>query len=219
MGVMRLGSWSLRVGRDVIVPTLPVRDGDKDPTDTMRRKLLEEQKARLSETLRRPSLRCGFAFKYAAGAKVQPLRWVTERVSVGLVQTVKDNRAELGWNVVSPPRGCVMTLAYADGAEAARVEFDSDGRATVALRPELRAVLWLGAMYAEADNLRVGSVSRYAWQVVRGPLASSAWAYDNRWLEGAGCRLDLVLNGANPATTQIVLVDQVSGWQLGTELE
>jgi hypothetical protein len=131
---------------------------------------------------------------------------------------LKGNRAELGWSLSSPPSGGAMKLAYVDGAEVARIEFAADGRMSVAVRPELRAAFWLGATYVEAENLRTGNESRYAWQVVRGPLASSSWSFDGRWLEGAGCRLEVVLNGANPAGTRLALIDQAGGWQLVTEL-
>lgn len=218
IGSVKLGEWSLRIGRDAIVPTLPLRDGEADQAETLRRKMSEEQKARLPATLKRPQLLTGFAFKFAVGAKPQPLLWSMASRS-GLMFTAQENRAEVVWTLESALRESVFTLAYPNGAEVARIEFDRAGRATVAVKPELRAVFLLGAMYAEADRSVPGNTSRIAWQVVRGPLASTAWTYDSRWQEGAGCRLEVVLNGANPANTMIALVDPVSGWQLATELE
>jgi hypothetical protein len=218
MGSVKLGVWRLRLGRDAIVPTMPLRDGDKDPAETLRRKMIEDQKLRLPATLKNPKLISGFAFKFAAGAKVRPLRWSSES-RLGLTLTVQDNRAELGWALASTPSEVVFTLAYADGTEAARVEFDHDGRATVAVKLDLRAVFLLSTSYAEADLLSSSAASGVAWQVVRGPLASTAWSYDSRWQEGTGCRLEVVLTGVNPAHTRIALVDQASGWQLATELE
>ena len=218
MGTVKLGEWSLRLGRDAIVPTLPLRDGEKDLTGTLRRKMIEEQMARLPATLRRPKLLGGFAFKFAAGAKVQPLRWLIEG-GPGMTLVVRDNRAEIDWPLASAPREGLFALAYSDGTEVARVVVDRAGRATVAVRPELKAVLLFGALYAESDYSGNRDAPRVTWQVVRGPLASTAWTYDSRWLEGMGCRLEAVLNGANPAHTRIALIDQSSGWQLATELE
>lgn len=217
MGGVKLGDWWLRVGRDAIVPTVPVREGENDSVEVLRRKMLDEQRMRLPMTLRSPVLQGGFVFKFAAGVKVQPLRWSV----VGAFEfatSVKENRAEVGWALDSVPRIARLSLAFADGTEVARVEFDDAGRATVAVRPELRVALWLGATYAE-DDLRTGGSARFAWQVVRGPLASSAWTYDSRWRDGTGCRLEAVMNGANPVRTRIALTDQTSGWALATELE
>ncbi|MFT3869854.1 MAG: carboxypeptidase regulatory-like domain-containing protein [Nibricoccus sp.] len=218
VGSVKLGRWSLGVGRDAIVPTMPLREGATDLAEALRRKMSEEQKARLPATLKHPKLLSGFAFKFASGVKPRPLRW-SAGGEPGLTFAVENNRAEMGWLPSEPPRQAVFTLTSSDGAEMARVEFDSTGRATVAVKSELRAMFLLGVWYAETERPVSGGASRIAWQVVRGPLASTAWTYDSRWREGGGCRLEVVLNGANPANTRIALVDQASGWQLATELE
>jgi hypothetical protein len=218
VGTFRFSHWEVRLARDVIVPTFPVREGEVDTVVAARLKLVSEQKARLPETLKRPLLRCGIIFKFAAGAKVQRLQWVPAS-EAETTTVIKDSKAELGWNAAVSPRSCEFTVVFADGAEAARVSFDAQGRATVALRHELRAALWLGARYSPNDDARANGLPRYAWQVVRGSLASSAWFNDGNWSEGAGCRLDVVLNGALPAGTVIALVDHISDWMLSTELE
>lgn len=216
-GVFRIGAWRLVPGRDAIVPTFPVREGEKDFAESLRSRMLDEQSAHLPETLRRPRLQGGIVFRHAAGAKPQPLRWSRTDLP-GLRFSLEENRAELGWELAQMPAEFRATLVDAGGVEIARVERDLGGDVRVTVRPELRAVLWIGVKYAEAESVGGAIAARFAWQVERGPLAASAWSYDSRWMDGAGCRLEVVLNGANPAGTQIALTDQMSGWQVATAL-
>jgi len=218
VGAVRLTRWAMRMERDIIVPTMPMPEGDPDVTEVMKQKLREDQKARLPETLKQPALQYGISFKFIGGAKVQPLQWIDTAVKDASF-AIYDGRAEVSWDAAAPLRDCVISLAFGDGSEAACVGFDHEGRASVELRPELRAALWFGAMYSVNDDARTNSMPRFSWQVLRGPLASSAWFNDGNWFDGAGCRLDIVLNGSAPAHTVIALVDQVTGWMLATELE
>jgi hypothetical protein len=197
------------------VPTLPVPDGENDSLETLRQTLLVQQRSRRPEMLTRPVLQCGFAVKFAKGVKPQTLKW---RMSPGLKLGAQEEQesAEISWTPSDGPRAGEVVLAWEDGTDAAKISFDSTGRAVVSTRPEMRVYFWVTADYASDDG--AAEKSKYTWRVVRGPLSGAAWSSDPNGRQGTVCRLDVVLNGTSPEGTAIALCDRESGWQLETEL-
>ncbi len=219
VAVIKLSAWSLRPGRDAIVPTLPVPAGEPDTSLDLAERMLAELQARVPEMLRRPNLQSGFVFRHVRDSETQPLVWRETPEGHGVHCTIQEKRAETGWMLPRRTEGRTLHLDYANGTEAARIEFAPGGQATVAVRDGVRAAFWLGALYTQAERSESGRPPYYFWRVVRGPLAASAWTSESRWLDGAGCRLEVVLNGARPDGTCIALIDQETGWQLTTWLE
>ncbi|MFT3782657.1 MAG: hypothetical protein QM790_11640 [Nibricoccus sp.] len=217
LGIVQVGEWVARLRRDAIVPTLPVKEGAGDSTEALRSQVLREERAHISVMLRRPTLQYGFNFKLTVAAKAQQISW--QGAQQAMVSLSVGENAEIGWPGVVSPANCAFSLVAADGSELARVEFDGEGRARVGAKTDVRASFWIGALYSRTEDVRSNGMPRYVWQVLGGALGSSPWFNNSAWCNGAGCRLDVVLNGAPPAGTRLALMDQLSGWQLTTELK
>lgn len=215
-GAVLTGRWTLGLSRDAIVPTLPVLEGNDDGAAASQLKACAAAKDRTPAMLAQPRLTCGVAVKFIRESEARPWVCLTP-MPPGARWSVRDGRGEISWAPAHPPRDAFVVLGW-DGIPEARIAFDAAGRASVELGAGLRAQFWLAARYPAGESPRETGAPRYSWQVVMGPLAASAWYDDGNWDDGSACRLDLVMNGENPAGTRVVLADRETGWELRTTL-
>jgi hypothetical protein len=224
LGRVNASAWESRMVRDVLLPTLPVPEGEDDALAAMHEKLRRERDAQMLQTFRQPVITGGFAFEFPLGepGASQAPRWRDASGAEVAGASVRGTHAELAWAGAHPPRNIDYVLREADGRELARVSTDQAGTPSVKVRPAVRAWYWTGIEHAPTD-VALGTSSpaapRLEWRLLSGEAIPATWLRDDQWNRGRGQRIDLPLDAvARGARHALALVDPLTGWALACEI-
>lgn len=206
---VRIQPWQLRLLRDSVVATRPVRKSEVPTVGALRSDLLNTRRSQVPAAFRAPIMSCGFVIDLGAAAFVGPLQWRDPDGSHPAKTTIAGMRAELSWIDSRSPARSIRELVDAQGRILARAGRDADGVATLATAANVRGWSWLAL--ANAAN---GS-GRYEWQVLQGEPSSPSWRTD-----ADHARLDLFPAPGEFGSHQrtLALLDPATGWALVTEL-
>jgi hypothetical protein len=221
---VRISSWRPQLVQDVILPTQPVRAGDDDALERLRKQYFKERQGRIPVSFRNPVLWNGCAVEVPpANLAEGQLRW-RDAAGVGTGSaTVSGARAEIAWSGGTPPTTGSYVLYQGDGREIAEIMVDQ-GSVIVKAADQVRCWFWVAVEPAAVDlnDLAAGRTNRFDWQLSQGAALPEASRRDDRWRNGRVQRLDLPMDfreGAGMCTFPVVLVDRVTGWAIGSQIE
>jgi hypothetical protein len=223
----RVSSWRPRLVRDVILPTLPVREGEDDAMESLRERCLLESKNQVPESFKSPVLWSGCIFEmFTADAGAgQSLCWRDATVSQAGGTTANGQRAEISWPGGIPPANADYVLRGARDRVIASVTV-RQGDVMIKAAGGVRCWYWVAAEPAAADCARQppgGVVPRFAWEIRDGPVMSpDLIRRDERWLNGRAQRLELPLDlgeGEGTISNVLAFVDRATGWAIGGGIE
>jgi hypothetical protein len=75
---------------------------------------------------------------------------------------------------------------------------------------------------ADSTDLNASQTTRFDWQLSQGAALPDTSRCDGRWRNGRTQRLDLPMDfreGVGMCTFPVVLVDRVTGWAIGSQIE
>ena len=222
---IRVSGWRPQLVQDVILPTQPVRDGEDDKIERLRGQYLKEQQARIPASFRNPVLWNGCVVEASAAdvAAAGPLRWQEVTGPDSGTVAVSGARAEIAW-----PAGTLGTGRYVlcrgDGRAIADISVDQSG-ILIRAADRTRCWYWVAVEPAEADAAGPDggpAVSRFDWQLRQGAALPEACRRNDRWRDGRARRLEIPVDLRVEAGSQrypVILVDQVTGWAIGRDIE
>jgi hypothetical protein len=204
---VQMSGWETRLVRDVIVPTLPVRTSEIDTSESMRKKLVADQKARLPDLLQRPLAMRGFTFELPLTPAKEIPYWDTQSGSGFAQKVVSKTGATVSWVGAKPPLGTVHVLRFSDGSEVVRITVNTDGGVSLKTADGIRGSFWLSV--AQPENEKVGLAPRFGWRVngvARKSEEPKSGEHDYR--------ISFPLESRETKQMEVALADRVTGWAL-----
>jgi hypothetical protein len=223
---VRVSSWRPQLVQDVILPTQPVRVGEDDAIERLREHYLSERQGQLPASFRNPMLWNGCAVEDSSAdlTAAGQLRWRDASGPGAVSATVTGSRAEITWSSGTPPAKGRYVLCRGDGREVANISVDQ-GTVVIKAADRVRCWFWVAAEPAAADLVDpTGSqaVARFDWQLLQGAILPELSRRNDHWRNGRTQRLDLPVDFRDVAVMSIcpvVLVDRISGWAIGSNIE
>jgi hypothetical protein len=221
---MQVSTSRPRILQDEILPTQPVRMGEDDAIERLRDQYLQEQQGRMPVSFRNPTMWNGCAVEVsAADAAVGVLRWQVDTGAKPESATANGTSAEIVWSAGTPPTDARYVLCRGDGRQIAEIVADK-GSLTIRVAGEVRCRYWIALEPAPADlaGTNEGGPVRFEWRLLRGEAFSDGIRRDDHWRNGRTQRIDLPLDfrdGAVQRNFSMALVDKVSGWAIGTNVD
>lgn len=223
---VRVSSWRPQLVQDVILPTQPVRVGEDDAIERLREQYLSERQGQIPASFRNPVLWTGCAMEVSSAdlTAAGQLRWRdASGPSVGSA-TVSGARAEIAWSGGTPPAHGRYVLWRGDGREIADIAVDQ-GTVVIKVADQVRCWFWVAVEPAAADSVDpTGSqaIARFDWQLLPGAILPELSRRNDHWRNGRAQRLDLPVDFRDVAGSYIgpvLLVDRISGWAIGSNIE
>jgi len=218
---VRMAAVGARLVRDAIVATMPVRIGDEDTSETLRKKMIIDQKARLPEAFKRASMRNGLAFELPVVTTAGSYAWRAAVDLLSVKEIVHGNRAEISWDGGMPPKDMTCVLSSPDGHEVVRLIVNQSGLVLLTVAEGVRCSLslsvpWIGA--DEPNQKTEGETSRFAW-FINGVEHASAQKHEQPAPENRNHHIDLPLKLSEGGRMNIALTDRITGWALVTSVQ
>ena len=220
---VRVSSWRPQLVEDVILPTQPVRVGEDDAIERLREQYLLERQGQIPASFREPVLWNGCAVEVSSAdlTAAGPLRWRGASGPRTGSATVSGARAEVAWSGGTPPANGRYVLCRSDGREIASIAVDQ-GTVVIRAADQVRCWFWVAVEPAAADSVApTGSqaVARFDWQLLPGAIFPGLSRRSDHWRNGRTQRLDLPVDFRVAARMGICLVDRISGWAIGSNIE
>lgn len=222
---VRVAPWRTRVLGDTILPTAPVRVGEREPIAAVRQRALAEQEARLPQTFRTADTRTGVTVELPATESAEALSWSGPEGATLLEARVVAGQAEVSWLTENAPVERVYRLLRRDRTVVVEVRVEPRSHDfTVRTLEGLRAWLRLGVQVLPAEILRTATPSealpRYAWRAGSGAPRPSAWRDGGTAADPARPEVRIALGNAPGAVALqgCALLDQDTGWALLTDI-
>jgi hypothetical protein len=222
---LRVSSWRPQLVQDVILPTEPVRADEDDAIERLREQYLQERQRRIPVSFRNPVLWNGCLVEVSSADLVVAgqLRWRDATGAGAGGATVSGARAEIAWSGGTPPANGRYVLCQGNGREIAEIAVEKGG-VVVKVADQVRCWYWVAVESAAADStdFTASQSPRFDWQLSQGAALPDASRRDDRWRKGRMLRLDLPVDFRESAGTcafPVVLVDRVTGWAIGSQIE
>ncbi len=203
----------LRLLRDAILPTQPTPVGRSDTIETLRRRLRDEQDARIPAGFRQAVKQRGLVLEVPMDGRPVGLapRWVDATGAPPAGATVQGGRAELVWSAGSAAAAAAWRLVRSDGREVAYVARDAAGEVTMRAAAAVRIWVWVG--------VEVGvPVTAPEWRTREGASLPPAWPRMEAGPGGSGIQIPLGPGGRGKFVQPLAWLEPLSGWALTFEV-
>ncbi len=207
--------WDVRLVRDAIVPTVPVRVGEADTTSVVREKLVSERKSRVPEMFKNSTPQVGFVFALPQVPEGGAFYWRDAKDAVK--RTIDANQAEISWAGNAPPYGSVFVLVFPNGREAVRLTVTERGGLLLLLAEGMRGNLRLRVARMIVDESGPASVKRalrFGWQVNGVARKSEELKPEDR-----NHTINFPLEKSRTTRMEVALTDRLTGWALVTHIQ
>ncbi len=223
---VRVAPWRTRVLGDTILPTAPVRVGEREPIAAVRRRALVEQEERLPLTFRTADTRTGVTIELPATEPAEALSWTGPDGATPLEARVGASEAEVTWVTENAPVERVYRLLRRDRTVVVEVRVEPRSHDfTVRTLEGMRAWLRLAVQVTVAELERSATTSpaaspRYAWRAASGAPRPIAWRESETAAEPTRQEIRIALGNAPGAVALqgCALLDQETGWALLTDV-
>jgi len=207
--------WDVRLVRNAIVPTVPVRVGEVDSASLVREKLLSERKSRVPEMFKNPATHVGFVFTLPDLPEGGAFYWRDAKDSVK--KTSDGNQAEINWAGDATPHGSVFVLVFPDGQEAVHLTVTETGGLLLKLAEGVRGSMRLGVARVISDEFGPElekRATRFGWHV-----NGVARKREELKSEDRNHVISFPLEKSKTLRLDVALTDHLTGWALVTAIQ
>jgi hypothetical protein len=169
---IRDSAWKTRLLIDPILPTAPTGDTSLAALETLRRRLLAEQRTKMPRSFVRPQGTRGYVIDLAGAGPTGPWQWETPGTSAAFRARVTAQRAELAWNEGAALPSGTYRLTDRGGKAVVRLTIAPGAPAVVESAPETSVRAWFQLQLDPADR---AALNRFKWQRTSGGNLPATW--------------------------------------------